>query len=40
LRVLTCRSYAYDLLHFLGWLATAGVAVADTTSAEVRDYVL
>jgi integrase len=37
---LTCRSYAYDLLHFLGWLATARVAVADTTSVEVCDYVL
>src|SRR5438034_8246550 len=37
---LTCRSYAYDLLHFLGWMATTGVALADTSPAEVRDYVL
>jgi integrase/recombinase XerC len=37
---LSCRSYAFDLLHFQRYLATVGVEWERTTRAEVRDYVL
>jgi hypothetical protein len=35
---LSCRSYAFDLLHFQRYLATVGVEREWTTRAEVRDY--
>jgi integrase/recombinase XerC len=37
---LSCRSYAFDLLHFQRYLATIGVEWEQTTRAEIRDYVL
>ena len=37
---LSCRSYAFDLLHFQRYLATVGVEWERTTRAEVWDYVL